>query len=66
LTKVCAIAKKNKIDIVNLNLPGNQVPPNWVLQYFCDNGILLEVYEKSKKEKQLLCDVDVFTTIELK
>lgn len=64
LSEVCAIAKENGIDVVNLNLPNNQIPPNWVLQYFYDNGVLLEVYEGKIKKRHLPCDV--FTTIELK
>ncbi len=63
LNEVCAKAMKNGIDVVNLNLPNNQVPPDWVLQYFYDNGVLLEVYEGNGEERQLPCDV--FTTIEL-
>lgn len=64
LREICAKAMKNKIDIVNLNLPHNQVPPDWALQYFYNNNVLLEVYESNIGEKQLPCDV--FTTIELK
>jgi len=63
LHEVCDIAGKNGVDIVSLNLPNNQIPPDWVLQYFYDNGILLEVYEDEIKEKPLPCDV--FRTIEL-
>jgi len=63
LSEVCAIAKENEIDVVSLNLPNNQIPPNWVLQYFYDNGVLLEVYEEKIQERQLPCDV--FTTIEV-
>jgi hypothetical protein len=63
LHEVCDIAGKNEVDIVSLNLPNNQIPPNWVLQYFYDHDILLEVYEDEIKEKRLPCDV--FTTIKL-
>jgi len=62
LNEVCTKAKENKIEVVNLNLPDNQVPPDWALKYFYDNGVLLEVYEDSRK-RQLSCDV--FTTIEV-
>ncbi len=63
LHEVCARAREDKIEIVNLNLPGNQVPPDWALQYFYENGVLLEVYENKVGERQLPCDV--FTTIEV-
>ena len=64
LREVCAEVVKNKIDVVNLNLPSNQIPPDWALQYFYDRGVLLEVYESNIGKRQLPCDV--FTTIEFK
>ncbi len=63
LREVCDSAKENKIDVVNLNLPDHQVPPDWALQYFFDNGVLLEVYEANIGGRQLPCNV--FTTIEV-
>jgi len=64
LREICAEAVKNGINVINLNLPNKQIPPDWVLRYFFDNDVLLEVYESKIGKRQLPCDV--FTTIESK
>lgn len=63
LFKVCEKTKENGIEIVNLSLPGNQIPPDWVLNYFYHHDILLEVYEANIGGRELPCDV--FTTTEV-
>lgn len=63
LFKVCEVAQENNITVVNLNLPDNDVPPDWVLMYFHEKGILIEVYEAKIEGRELPCDV--FKTVEI-
>ena len=63
LLEVFRVAQKNSIEAIGLSLPDNQVPPDWVLQYFCDGGVLVEVYEAEIGNRELPCDV--FTSVEV-
>lgn len=61
--RVFKIAQENSIEVISFSLPDNQVPPDWILQYFHDGGILVEVYKDSLGDRELPCDV--FTSVEV-
>lgn len=63
LFRIFRIVQENSIEVISLNLPDQQVPPDWVLQYFHDGGILVEVYKSNVGNRKLPCDV--FTSVEV-